>query len=69
MKLNQEFTEEVEIREHHDYDSEEEMTSKTEETADDEPQTSNANVNNYLDSANMAVNLETEMKIAEEEDL
>ena len=69
MKLNQEFTEEVEIREHHDDDSEEEMTSKTEETADDEPETSNANVSNYLDSANMAVNLETEMKIAEEEDL
>ena len=69
MKLNQEFTEEVEIIEHHDYGSEEEMTSKTEETADVEPETSNANVNNYLDSANMAVNLETEMKIAEEEDL
>ena len=36
---------------------------------DDEPETNNANVNNYLDSANMAMNLETAMKIAEEEDL
>ena len=31
-KLNQEFPEEVEIRENQDYDSEEEMTSETEET-------------------------------------
>ena len=44
------------------------MTSDTEET-DDESETNNANVNNYLDSANMATNLETAMKIAEEEDL
>ena len=35
-KLNQEFPEEVEIREDPDYDSEEEMTSETEETDDDE---------------------------------
>ena len=35
----------------------------------DESETNNANVNNYLDSANMAMNLETAMKIAEEEDL
>ena len=35
-KLNQEFPEEVEIRENQDYDSEEEMTSETEETDDDE---------------------------------
>ena len=68
-KLNQEFPEEVEIRENQDYDSEEEMTSETEETDDDESETNNANVNNYLDSANMATNLETAMKIAEEEDL
>ena len=68
-KLNQEFPEEVEIRENQDYDSEEEMTSETEETDDDESETNNANVNNYLDSANMAMNLETAMKIAEEEDL
>ena len=68
-KLNQEFPEEVEIRENQDYDSEEEMTSETEETDDDESETNNANVNNYLDSANMATNLETVMKIAEEEDL
>ena len=68
-KLNQEIPKEVEIRENQDYDSEEEMTSETEETDDDESGTNNANVNNYLDSANMAVNLETAMKIAEEEDL
>ena len=68
-KLNQEFPEEVEIRENQDYDSEEEVTSETEETNDDESETNNANVNNYLDSANMAMNLETAMKIAEEEDL
>ena len=68
-KLNQEFPEEVEIREDPDYDSEEEVTSETEETDDDESETINANVNNYLDSANMATNLETAMKIAEEEDL
>ena len=52
-KLNQEFPEEVEIREYQDYDSEEEMTSETEETDDDESETNNAYVNNYLDSANM----------------
>ena len=68
-KLNQEFPEEVKIREDPDYDSEEEVTSETEETDDDESETNNANVNNYLDSANMATNLETAMKIAEEEDL
>ena len=45
------------------------VTSETEETDDDESETNNANVNNYLDSANMATNLETAMKIAEEEDL
>ena len=31
-------------------------------------ETNNANVNNYLDSANVVTNLETAMKIAEEED-
>ena len=67
--MNQEFPEEVEIRENQDFDSEEEMTSETEETDDDESETNNANVNNYLDSANMATNLESAMKIAEEEDL
>ena len=67
-KLNQEFTEEVEIREDPDYDSEEEVTSETEETDDDESETNNANVIYYFDSANMATNLETAMKIAEEED-
>ena len=35
-KLNQEFAEEVEIRENQDYDSEEEVTSETEETHDDD---------------------------------
>ena len=65
-KLNQE---EVEKRENQDYDSEEEMTSDTEETDDDESETNNANVNNYLDSANLVTNLETAMKIAEEENL
>ena len=68
-KLNQEFQEEVEIRENLDYDSEEDMTSETEETYDDESETNNTNVNNYLDSANMAKILETAMKTAEEEDL
>ena len=67
--MNQEFPEEVEIRENQDYDSEEEMTSETEETDDDESETNNSNVNNYLDSANMAMNLESAIKIAEEEDL
>ena len=52
-----------------DYESEEEVPLETEETYDDESETNNTNVNNYLDSANMAMNLETAMKIAEEEDL
>ena len=68
-KLNQEFPEEVEIRENQDFVSEEEMTSETEETFDDESEPNNANVNNYLDFANMAMNLESAMKLAEEEDL
>ena len=68
-KLNQEFSEEVEIRENQDYDSEEEVTSETEETYDDESETNNTYVYNYLDSANMVMNFEIAMKIAEEEDL
>ena len=65
-KLNQEFPEEVETRDNQDFESDEEMTSETEETDDDsEPN----NENNYLDSANMAMNLESAMKLAEEEDL
>ena len=68
-KLDEDLSEEVEIRENQDYDSEEEMTSETEETDDDESETNNANVNNYLDSANMAMNLESAMKIAGDEDL
>ena len=43
------------------------MTSETEETDDDDSEFNNANVNNYLDSANMATNLESAMKIAEED--
>ena len=66
-KLNQELPEEVEIRENQDYDSEDKMTSETEETDDDESETNNTNVNSYLHSAYMAMNLETAMKIAEEE--
>ena len=68
-KLNQEFPEVVEIRENQDFDSDEKMTSETEETDDDESEPKNANVNNYLDSANMAMNKESAMKLAEEEDL
>ena len=45
------------------------MTSETEETDDDDSEPNNENVNNYLDSANIATNLESAMKIAEEEDL
>ena len=67
-KMNQEFPEEVETRENQDFESDEEMTSETEET-DDDSEPNNENVNNYLDSANMATNLESSMKIAEEEDL
>ena len=68
-KLNQEFPEEVETRENQDFESDEEMTSETEETDDDDSESNNENVNNYLDSANMAMNLESAMKIAEEEHL
>ena len=67
--MNQEFQEEVELRENQDFDSDEEMPSETEETDDDESEPNNANFNNYLDSANMAMNLESAMKLAEEEDL
>ena len=67
-KLNQKFPEEVETRENQDIESDEEVTSETEET-DDDSETNNENVDNYLDSANMAPNLESAMKIAEEEDL
>ena len=66
--MNQEFPEEVETRETQDFESDEEMTSETEET-DDDSEPNNANVNNYLDSANMAMNSESAMKIAEEDDV
>ena len=67
-KLNQEFPAEVETRDNQDFESDEEMTSETEET-DDDSEPNNENVNNYLDSANMATNWESAMKLAEEEDL
>ena len=67
-KLNQEFPGEVETRDNQDFESDEEMASETEETADDsEP--NHESVNNFSDSANTAMNLESAMKIAEEEDL
>ena len=62
-KLNQEFPEEVETRENQDFESAEEMKSET----DDDSEPNNENVNNYSDSANMATNLESAMKIAEED--
>ena len=68
-KLNQEFPEEVETRENQDFESDEEMTSETEETDDDDSEPNNENVNNYLESASMAPNLESAMKISEEEHL
>ena len=67
-KLNQEFPEEVETRENQGFESDEEMTSETEET-DDDSEPNNKNVNNYLDSSNISMNLESAMKLAEEEDL
>ena len=67
-KLDQEFPEEVETRENQDFESDEEMTSETEET-DDDSEPNIENVINYLDSANMAMNFESAMKLAEEEDL
>ena len=67
-KLSQEFPEEVETRENQDFETDEERISEKEET-DDYSAPNNENVNNYLDSANMAMNLESAMKIAEEEDL
>ena len=67
--MNQEIPEEIETRENEDFESDEEMTSETEETDDHDSEPNNGNVNNYLDSANMATNLESAMKIAEVEDL
>ena len=66
--MNQEFLTEVETRDNQDFESDEEMTPETEET-DDDSKPINENVNNYLDSVNMAMNLESAMKLAEEEDL
>ena len=67
-KLNQEFPEEVETRNNQDFESNEEMTSEIEET-DDDSEPNNESVNSYMDSVNVATNLESAMKIAEEEDL
>ena len=67
-KLNQESPAEVETRDNQDFESDEEMTSEKEET-DDDSEPNNENVNKYLDSANMTTNLESAMKLAEEEDL
>ena len=66
-KLSQEFPEEVETRENRDFESDEDLRDR--ETDGDDSEPNNENVNNYLDSANMAMNLETAMKIGEEEDL
>ena len=66
--MNQEFPEEVETRDNQDFESDEEMTSATENT-DDDSEPNNERVNSYLDSANMAMNLEAVMKFAEEEHL
>ena len=66
--MNQELASEVETRENQYFQSDEEMTSETEET-DDDSEPNNENVNNYLDSANMSMNFESAMKLAEEEDL
>ena len=67
-KLNQELLSEVETRQNEDSDSDEEMTSETEDI-DDDSEPNNESVNNYLDSANMATNLQLAMKLAEEEHL
>ena len=68
QELNQEFPSGVETRRNEDSDSDEEMTPATEDTeGDSEP--NNESVNNYLDSANMAMNLKEAMKLAEEEHL
>ena len=70
-KLNQEFPAEVETRDNQDFESDKDMTSDTEQTeeTDDDSKPNNENVNNYFDYANMATNLESVMKLAEEEDL
>ena len=67
-KLNQEFPSEVETRDNQDFESDEEMTSETDET-DNDSEPNNENVNNYSDSANMATNLVSAIMLAEEEDL
>ena len=61
-KLNQEFPEEVKTRNNQDFERDEEMTSETEET-DDDSEPNNESANNYLDSANMAMNLESAMNL------
>ena len=68
QKLNQEFLSEVGTRQNEDSDHDEEMTSETDDT-DDDSEPNSESVNNYLDSANMATNLESAMKLVKEEDL
>ena len=53
-----EFPAEVETRNNQDFESDEEMTSETEETDDDDSEPHNENVANDLDPANMATYLE-----------
>ena len=67
-KLIQEFPAQVETCENQNFESNEKMTSETEES-DDDSELNNENNDKYLDSANMATNLESAMKIAEEDDL
>ena len=61
-KMDQEFPSEVETRDNQDFQSDEEMTSETEEI-DDDSEPNNENVNNYLDSTNMAIYLESAMNL------
>ena len=67
-KLNQEFPSEKETRHDEDSDSDGEMLSEMDIT-DDDSEPNNESVNNYWDSANMATNLEAEMKLPEKDDL
>ena len=68
QELDQEFPTEVETRQNKDSESNEGMTSATEDT-DDDSEPNNERVNNYLDSANMVMNLEAAMKLDVEEHL
>ena len=63
QKLNKKFLTEVETRQNEDSESDEEMTSVL-RTQMDDSEPNNERVNNYLDSANMATNLEAALKLA-----